>query len=223
MYDRVYTPHLPAKIPSLRDLIEGNADAAVHIPSQLPAETPKSEAVNSHQVRYSDTPQHENLHSNIIPSIMSYTQYPFQDTLSERILEQYGPGAPFRDRELVREWVEDIFVRNGRGKLLELNTTVERAEKKDGKWVLTLRKEGPSKNHWWQEKFDALVVASGHYNIPWIPKIPGILEYDARFRGRVLHSKHFRDATKFKGKVCQAGPWTFTLYTCEEWLLTCSI
>jgi hypothetical protein len=208
IYDRMYTPHLPAKIPSLRDLIEGNADTAVHIPSQMPAETPKSEAVNSHQVRYSDTPQHENLHSNIIPSIMSYTQYPFQDTLSERILEKYGPGAPFRDRELVREWVEGIFVRNGYDKLLELNTTVERAEKKDGKWVLTLRKEGPSKNHWWQEKFDALVVASGHYNIPWIPKIPGILEYDARFRGRVLHSKHFRDATNFKGKVCQAGPWT---------------
>ncbi|OCK84329.1 FAD/NAD(P)-binding domain-containing protein [Lepidopterella palustris CBS 459.81] len=196
----VYTPHLPAKIPSLRDLVEGNIDAPVPIPSQLPAETPKSEAVNSHQIRYSDTPQHENLHSDIIPSIMSYTQYPFPDTLSERIREKYGPGAPFRDRELVREWIEDIFVRNGNDKLIELNTTVERAEKRDGKWVLTLRKDGPGKNHWWQEKFDALVVASGHYNIPWIPQIPGLFEYDARFEGRVLHSKHFRDATKFKGK-----------------------
>jgi cation diffusion facilitator CzcD-associated flavoprotein CzcO len=160
--------------------------------------------VNSHQIRYSDTPQHENLHSNIDPTIMSYTQYPFPTTVSEKLLEKYGPGGPFRDREVIREWVEDIFVKNGHHKLVELNTTVEHAEKKDGKWVLTLRKEGPYKDLWWQEIFDAIVVASGHYNIPWIPQIPGILEYEAKFPGRVLHSKHFRDASKFKGKVRQA-------------------
>ena len=133
---------------------------------------------------------------------MSYTQYPFPDGISDRLREQYGAESPYRDRELVREWVEDIFVRNGHDRLLELNTTVERAEKKNGKWLLTLRKETSSKNLWWQEQFDALVVASGHYNIPWVPQIDGLLEYDARFPGRVIHSKHFRDATKFKGKVC---------------------
>jgi hypothetical protein len=208
IFDRVYTPHLPAKVPSLRDLINGNVDAAVHIPSQLPAETPKSEAVNSHQIRFSDTPLHKNLHSNIIDSIMSYTRYHLPGTLSEDIREKYGPDAPFRDRELVRESVEGIFVRNGPDRLLELNTMVERAEKKDGKWVLTLRKEGPSKNQWLQEDFDALVAATGHYNIPWIPKIPSLLKYDERFPGRILHSKHFRDAMNFKSKVCQAHSWT---------------
>jgi cation diffusion facilitator CzcD-associated flavoprotein CzcO len=132
---------------------------------------------------------------------MSYTKYPFPDTVSEKIKEKYGPAAPFRDRELIREWVEDIFVRNGNDKLLELNTTVERAEKRGDKWVLTLRQEEPGKNYWWQEEFDALVVASGHYNIPWIPQIPGLLEYDAKYPGRILHSKHFRNAEDFKGKV----------------------
>ncbi|KAK1765378.1 hypothetical protein QBC33DRAFT_544136 [Phialemonium atrogriseum] len=196
----VYTPHLPARIPSLRDLLDGNADVAVPIPPALPAETPKSEAINSHQVRFSDTAQHEHLHSNIIPSLMSYTDRPFPDTLSERVLAHYGPGAPFRHRELIREWVEGIFLRDGNDRLLELNTTVERAEKKAGEWVLTLRKETPGKNYWWQESFDALVVATGHYQVPWFPTIPGLVEYDERFPGRVLHSKHFRDGTKFKGK-----------------------
>jgi cation diffusion facilitator CzcD-associated flavoprotein CzcO len=174
----------------------------VHIPTQLPAVTPKSEAVNSHQFRFSDTPLHEKLHSNIVDSIMSYTRYPFPETVSPKLREKYGPVSPYRDREIVREWVEDVFVRNGHDKLLELNTTVERAEKKDGKWLLTLRKEEPVKNWWWQERFDALVVASGHYNLPWIPKISGILEYDARFPGRLLHSKHFRNAKSYKGKAC---------------------
>jgi len=133
---------------------------------------------------------------------MSYTQEPFPDTLSERILEHYGPDAPFRHRELIREWVEGIFVRGGHDKLLELSTTVERAEKVGGEWVLTLRKEKAGKNHWWQERFDALVVATGHYNVPWFPEIPGLLEYDERFPGRILHSKHFRGGEKLRSKAC---------------------
>lgn len=198
---RVHTPHLPPKIPSLRELIEGKADKAIPVPAELPAETPKSEAVNSHQLRYSDSAQHEHLHSNIIPEIMSYTQEPFPDQLSERTLRQYGPGAPFRHRETIRGWVENIFVKNGTEKFLELGTTVEKAVKEGDEWVLTLRKEGPGKDYWWREWFDALVVATGHYNIPWFPDIPGLAEYDERFPGRIVHSKHFRGAEKFKGKV----------------------
>ena len=176
------------------------------IPSALPAVTPKSAAINGHHLRFTDTPQHEYLHSNIIPEIMSYTRHPFPDTLSDRLVDKYGPESPFREREIIREWVEDIFVRAGNDKLVELSTTVERAEKIHGKWVLTLRKEGSGKNHWWQESFDALVVASGHYNIPWIPDIPGLREYDEKYPGRLLHSKHFRDATRFEGKVSCPRP-----------------
>lgn len=187
----MHTPHLPPKIPSLRDLLKGEADKAVPIPAELPAETSKSEVVNSHQLRYSDSAQHEHLHSNITPEIMSYTQEPFPDQLSERTLRQYGPGAPFRHRETIRSWVEKIFVKNGTDKFLELGTTVERAVKEGDEWVLTLRKEGPGKDYWWREWFDALVVATGHYNIPWFPEIPGLAEYDERFPGRIIHSKHF--------------------------------
>lgn len=133
---------------------------------------------------------------------MSYSKYPFPTTTTPKLLKKYGKDAPFRDRETIREWVEDIFVRNGYEKLVSLDTTVERAEKVDGKWILTLRKEEGGRNLWRQESFDAVVVASGHYNIPWIPQIPGILEFDEKFPGVVGHSKHFRDATKFKGKVC---------------------
>ncbi|KAK6209920.1 thiol-specific monooxygenase [Colletotrichum tabaci] len=196
----IYTPHLPASIPSLRAVLDGKADTPVPIPSQLPAQTPKSEAVNSHQVRFSDTAQHEHLHTNITPEIMSFTTEPFPDTLTDRIREKYGDDSPFRGRAVIRDWVENIFVRNGHEKLLELSTTVERAEKQGDEWVLTLRKELPGNNQWWQERFDALVVATGHYNIPWIPNIKGIVEYDQRFPGRIVHSKHFRGADKYKGK-----------------------
>jgi cation diffusion facilitator CzcD-associated flavoprotein CzcO len=177
----------------------------VPIPEQLPAATPKSAQVNNHQLRFSDSALHDNLHSNITPSIMSFTQEPFPDKLSQRTLEKYGPGAPFRHREVIREWIEGIFTRNGNDKLLELNTTVERAVKSNGEWVLTLRKETPGEDFWWEERFDALVVASGHYNVPWLPDIPGLAEYDARFPGRIVHSKHFRGPEQYKGKVSFLG------------------
>ncbi|KAG7129311.1 Thiol-specific monooxygenase like protein [Verticillium longisporum] len=217
----VYTPHLPAKIPSLRDLIAGNADHAVPIPAQLPAETSKTERVNNHQTRFSDSALHENLHSNIIPSIMSFTQEPFPDKLSERTLAKYGPRAPFRHREVVREWVQEIFVRNGNDKLLELNTTVERAVKNEQQeWVLTLRKETPGKDYWWEERFDALIVASGHYNVPWIPDIPGIVDFDAKIKqanrrlpGVFQHTFSIDDPSlAFIGML--GGGFTFRVY---EW------
>ncbi|KAK0658084.1 hypothetical protein B0T16DRAFT_319655 [Cercophora newfieldiana] len=196
----VYTPHLPAGIPSLPILLSGKADATIPIPSSFPSETPKSEAINSHQLRFSDSAQHEHLHSNITPEIMSFTQEPFPSTLSERTLAKYGPGAQFRHREVIREWVEGIFLRGGYDKFLSLSTTVEKAEKHNGEWVLTLRKEGAGRDYWWQERFDALVVATGHYNVPWLPEVDGIVEYDKRWPGRVVHSKHFRNGEEYKGK-----------------------
>ncbi|KAI1391001.1 FAD/NAD(P)-binding domain-containing protein [Hypoxylon trugodes] len=196
----IYTPHLPTAIPSLEDVIAGKADVAVPLPPQLPTVTPVSEEINGHQRRFSDTALHENLHSNITPSIMSYTQEPFPNKLSPRTLAEHGPGAPFRHHTVIREWIEGIFSRGGHEKLLELNTTVERAEKIGSEWVLTLRKESSGRNYWWRETFDALVVATGHYNVPWFPNIPGLLEYDEKFPGRIQHSKHFRNSSKFKGK-----------------------
>ncbi|KAK5651257.1 hypothetical protein OQA88_12665 [Cercophora sp. LCS_1] len=196
----VYTPHLPPKIASLPDLIASNVDHPIPLPLSFPTETPKSEAVNSHQLRFSDSAQHEHLHSNITPEIMAFSTEPFPPTLSERVRDKYGPNAPFRHREVIRQWIETIFLKGGYDKFLELETTVERAEKVNGEWVLTLRKEGRYKDYWWQESFDALVVATGHYNVPWIPEVEGIVEYDRRWPGRVVHSKHFRSGEGFRGK-----------------------
>ncbi|KAI2463428.1 FAD/NAD(P)-binding domain-containing protein [Annulohypoxylon bovei var. microspora] len=196
----IYTPHLPAAIPSLPDLVSGKADVAIAPPPLLPTVTPVSEEVNGHQWRFSDTALHENLHSNITPAIMSYTQEPFPNKLSPRTLAENGPSSPFRHHTVIREWIEGIFSHGGHEKLLELNTTVERAEKINDEWMLTLRKETLGRNYWWRETFDALVVATGHYNVPWFPSVPGLLEYNKQFPGRILHSKHFRNSSKFKGK-----------------------
>ena len=146
---------------------------------------------------------HETLHSNLPPSTMCFTREEIPAVLSEQTLERYGPDAPFRHWPVIRRWVEDIFTRGGHDKLVEFNTTVERAEKRGYEWILTLRKQDPgdTTDQWWMEKFDAVVVASGHYNVPYIPDIPGLPEYEDRYPGTIRHSKHFRSAEEYRDKV----------------------
>lgn len=161
--------------------------------------TPITEAINGHQQRFSDTAIHENLHSNITPDIMSFTEHPFPNKLSQHSIDLYGnENVPFRHHSVIREWIEAVFAPYE--KFLELGTTVERAEKLGGEWILTLRKEIAGRNYWWRETFDALVVASGHYNVPWFPKISGLLEYQKKYPDRIVHSKHFRGSRNYTGK-----------------------
>ncbi|EOO03271.1 putative dimethylaniline monooxygenase protein [Phaeoacremonium minimum UCRPA7] len=49
-----------------------------------------------------------------------------------------------------------------------------------------------------ENRFDAVVVATGHYDVPRVPDIPGLATWQARFPGRVAHSKAYRTPDMFK-------------------------
>ncbi|KAJ5722772.1 dimethylaniline monooxygenase, partial [Penicillium malachiteum] len=198
----VIRPERKSNIPSLGALQENNADRPVPIPRDLPCFKPHSRDINSHTERFSDTGIHEHLHSNVPPDIMCFSQEPIPAVISEHSLSTYGPTAPFRHHTLMRKWIEDIFERGGYQNLIELGTTVELAERVEKEWILTLRKFITEKNsnYWWSERFDSLVVATGHYYLPYIPTIPGMREYDALFPGRIWHSKHHSSIESFENK-----------------------
>ena len=48
-----------------------------------------------------------------------------------------------------------------------------------------------------KEKFDYVIVATGHFSVPSVPSFPGIHE----FPGRVMHSHDFRNAYQFQGQT----------------------
>ncbi|KAL1606159.1 hypothetical protein SLS60_003560 [Paraconiothyrium brasiliense] len=134
---------------------------------------------------------------------MCFSNEPIPEVLSERrTLANFGKNAPFRHREIMQTWVQEIFKRGGFEDLIEYDTSVERVEKRDAEWVLTLRKAAPGSDTdaWWQESFDAVVVATGHYNVPSMPPIPGLAEFDAKFPGRIQHSKHYKTAESYRDK-----------------------
>jgi cation diffusion facilitator CzcD-associated flavoprotein CzcO len=40
--------------------------------------------------------------------------------------------------------------------------------------------------------FDAIVLANGHFNIPYIPSVPGLSAWSAAHPGAITHSKFYR-------------------------------
>lgn len=49
--------------------------------------------------------------------------------------------------------------------------------------------------------FDAIVVASGHYNDPFVPSIPGLEEFNKDYPTAISHSKFYKSPSSFNGKV----------------------
>jgi len=149
---------------------------------------------------------HNALDSNVGAGIMAFSHTPFPKINSANSVAQYGANNPSRPWQIVAGYIEDGF--KDYRHLLSLNTTVERVEKIGTEWVLTLRKsnwkyKGQDQDYWWQEKFDAVVVASGHYTVPSIPAIWGIDEVYKAYPDKFEHSKTFRSKEHYVGKVSQ--------------------
>ena len=135
---------------------------------------------------------------------MSFSQEPFSEERSELNVKRHGEDSPFRHWKAVEGYVQDLLNRNGYQDWITYDTTVELVHKDEnsGKWVLTLRKplENGKEDKWWSEEFDAVVVAPGHYTVPFIPHTPGLADLARDFPGVVEHSKAWRDPEKYRGK-----------------------
>ncbi|EED14253.1 monooxygenase, putative [Talaromyces stipitatus ATCC 10500] len=89
-------------------------------------------------------------------------------------------------------------------------TLVERVKKGGDKWKVTTGTLIPIVSENTEEEkfqishrkweFDAVVVASGHYNTPRLPSIPGLVEWRETYPERVEHSKSYRHPQKYSGK-----------------------
>lgn len=177
-------------------LADRTADAPLTIPPQLPAYTPKSG-----QPRFTESSVYPYLETNVDHQAMAFSQEPIPAGASDRSTALYGPTTPFRHWQILRQYVASLVRRHGYEDFVSYGTTVEKAEKVGKEWRLTLRREGLERDYWWTESFDAVVVASGHYSVPYIPKIEGLEELEASRPGSVIHSKHFRGRDLYKNKV----------------------
>ncbi|KIA75860.1 monooxygenase [Aspergillus ustus] len=197
----IYDEDAPAPLADFDALTARTADKPVAAPGKLPGYFQRSQ-----QHRFDDTPVYPALEANIDADIMQFSQEAIPEVRSAASVKLHGPETPFRHHTVIQKYIESLVTQKGYSRLVEYNTTVENAEKREvegaSKWVLTLRKQTPGleKDYWWQEEFDALVVATGHYTVPYVPQIKGLKEFAAAAPGSVIHTKAFRHPESYRGK-----------------------
>ncbi|KAK1580208.1 uncharacterized protein LY79DRAFT_671939 [Colletotrichum navitas] len=192
--DQTPPPHLT----DLPALASRTADRPVPIPETLPARTPKPQT--SSPPRFTESGIYPYLETNVDAIPMSFSEESIPEQRTENSIALHGPETPFRHWTVVRDFVQGLVNRNGYQDFVSYSTTVELAEKIGGEWKLTLRREGEEVDEWWVEYFDAVVVATGHYWVPYIPHIEGLEEFEKARPGSVIHSKHFRGRDQFRDK-----------------------
>ncbi|KAJ5370877.1 uncharacterized protein N7496_006969 [Penicillium cataractarum] len=184
----------PDLFPTARNLAESrNA-----IPKKLPQfASPSPEDTTARTGIY------DSLDSNVGSKAMAFTHKPFPNINSALSVKQFGHSNPTHPFRIIAGYLEDLF--KDYHHLASFNTTVEKIEKQEGKWILTLRQSGhirddELRDYWWQEEFDAVIVASGHYSVPLVPDIPGLDVAFKAYPTKFEHSKAYRSQNDYVDK-----------------------
>ncbi|KAH7127205.1 dimethylaniline monooxygenase (N-oxide forming) [Dendryphion nanum] len=164
-------------------------------PLQPPKHMPQTIAPNL-QKRWEITPIYAELTTNVPNIAMSFSDQRFA----------YGPFVP---HWIPKQYIQDYFAKHRADSSLVLCTTVEEVTKlpprgphQTERWKLTLRRYDAVQHldAWWEEEFDAVVFANGHYSVPFIPRVQGLEDYIEKFPDRVTHSKTYRIASLYRDK-----------------------
>ena len=138
------------------------------------------------------TAMYENLRTNLPKDCMGFLDFDFPNDL-----------PTFVGHKEVREYLESFVKRFNLVDNIQLCSVVTDLIPNDtnnpltGSWTIQWQQSNASGDmESQQENFDHVVVCNGHYNTPFIPKIPGI----SNFKGEVLHSNTYRTNSKFKDK-----------------------
>ncbi|KUJ06461.1 FAD/NAD(P)-binding domain-containing protein [Mollisia scopiformis] len=179
----IYDPDPKPDLPITPGSLPPDVDPRLEIPSSLPRITAPNQ-----QERYAQTPIYDSLTTNVPDIAMCFSDQRFA----------YGLFVP---HHIPRQYIENYFSAHKLDDFLVLNTTVEDLSKisssspKSGeRWKLTLRKYDCFRHAdvWWEEEFDVVILANGHYSVPFIPEVKGLKEYSEKYPGRVMHSKYYR-------------------------------
>lgn len=123
--------------------------------------------------------------------------------LMKTSVQLWPEGTPdYVSQKVLEEYIQAIANDHGVSAVTHYYTRVEDVRKRGTEWALrttTLQKTAFGvhlrERRW---VFDAVVVASGHYNMPRIPDLPGLKEWKRAWPDRVFHSKRYRNPQVFK-------------------------
>jgi hypothetical protein len=139
-----------------------------------------------------ESPLYDYLETNIPKELMAF---------SDKGFPQHEPLFP--SHQAVLRYLEDYAddVRH----LIRFSTTVRDVRSAAGngdtrheRWDLTA--QDLKTKEVVKERYDAVVIANGHYTIPHVPDIKGLKEWNAAHPGLVIHSKAYRRPEDYRDK-----------------------
>lgn len=186
---RAIRPHFNS--PDLKDLL--NSD------TENPIVRPLNQETVEKNLMWNKSAVYDHLFTNIPKDLMR-----FSTSFDDPIIEDKNSTIykPFVTHQNVLKYVENFAHDNDLLKYVRFNSNVEKVFKKGDSWYVTVCKiDKRNKNEiWYTEKFDAVVLAIGRFNIPFYPKIDGFQNFVRINPSIVLHSKSFRKTDDLKGK-----------------------
>lgn len=142
------------------------------------------------------SPLYERLETNIQRGLMGFSDldwpqesqlFPKHETVLEYI-EKYGQDV----KHLVKFETQVVDVG------IEESSTNENPITNQDCWKVKTRDLETMEEK--EEIYDVVIVANGHFIVPYVPDIEGIKEWNDKYPGIISHSKYFRKPEEFEGK-----------------------
>ncbi|KAI8150202.1 hypothetical protein BJV82DRAFT_504277 [Fennellomyces sp. T-0311] len=160
-----------------------------HIPSTdaLVVEPPDQPISPGPQI----SPIYNYAYTNLPKTVMAYRDIPFPDSC-----------PLFLNRFQVLEYIENMAKDHNLLSMVRFNTTVVKVEPlPDATWRVHVTERTVDNETSYTELFDAIIVASGHFYVPYLPEIEGIQNFAQVPEHHVIHSLEYRHPKVFTGKT----------------------
>jgi trimethylamine monooxygenase len=140
------------------------------------------EPVHSSMYRY--------LWSNGPKECLEFADYTFEEHFG-RAIGSYPP------REVLWDYIKGRVEKADVRKYIRFNTAIRHIEYNEDTENFTVTAQDHSIDKIYDEEFDYVICATGHFSTPYAPEFEGF----EKFGGRILHAHDFRDALEFKDKT----------------------
>ena len=120
---------------------------------------------------------------------LEFADYSFEEHFGKQI-------ASYPPRAVMVDYIEGRVKKAGVRPWIRFRTPVRFVKYNEAKGNFTITAHDLVADRMYEEEFDNVIVASGHFSTPNVPEYPGFGIYG----GRVLHAHDFRDAMEFHDK-----------------------
>lgn len=120
---------------------------------------------------------------------LEFADYSFEEHFGKQI-------ASYPPRAVMFDYIEGRVKKAGVRDWIRFSTVVRNVDYDASVGDFTVTVHDLAHDRVYKERFDHVIVASGHFSTPNVPEYEGF----STFNGRIVHAHDFRDAREFAGK-----------------------